>query len=98
MGWLLLLVFSFLISMLRAKVLTVMWGWFIIPLGAPNLQFGIALGLMFTWGLFHGVSYDDVKERELSEHAMLLLVAVIHALMALGFGWFIKVAMLTGAG
>jgi len=98
MGMLLLLVFGFLVAMLRAKILMSMWVWFIVPLGAPSLSFGIALGLMFTLGLIRGVSFNDLKERETAEHFMHVFMCVIHAFMALGFGWFIKTAMLIGAG
>ena len=98
MGALLLILCGFLVAMLRAKILTVMWGWFIVPLGMPPLSFGIALGLMFTIGLIYGVKYDDLKERETSEHVMFILVTIVHAFIALGFGWFVKTAMLTGAG
>lgn len=46
------------ISFLRAFVLSVLWGWFVVPLGVPEI------GIIGAWGLFVTVSLFNDWDNE----------------------------------
>jgi len=98
MGHIALLVAGILVGMLRAKILVSMWAWFVVPLGAPDLTFAVAFGLMLTIGLVRGISHEILQDRGEGEYVTLFFLRVFHAFLILGAGWIIKTAMLTGAG
>ena len=96
MGWLLLIAFGLGIAMVRAKVILVLYGWFLLPLDFPEISFGVMLGVMYMWSVLNHPSWEDMKEHELSEVFMLGFVSLFHVGMTLLICWLIKMAMMTG--
>lgn len=67
-------------------LLSVLWGWFVVPLGVPSIGVAHAIGLALIAGLLKGI-------RETSEEkGALLRIAswLIGTLLALGIGYIVK--------
>lgn len=78
-----------LYALIRGWVLSVLWGWFAVPVfGAPPLGIAQAVGIAIVVGMF--MPHIDRKEREGAEafsHAMAMFAAPF---VALGIGWIVK--------
>jgi len=73
-------------------VLSIVWGWFIVPLfHFPELTIPYAIGISSVIGLFmHGRTSNQKDERTLSKKIMRAFSAAFLApLMVLGFGWIV---------
>lgn len=82
--------FAMLLVALRAVVLVDLWDWFITPLGAVSLTFGLALGLLFFIGLFTaGLPREKSEDPNVSNFVFQCTNSVINSLMAWGFGWLV---------
>jgi hypothetical protein len=76
----------------QAYALTILWGWFVQPLGAPALTVPRALGLTVTVAVLRGKAAGVPTSSKASEmsNADLLRIAVTWPLtvaIALGMGW-----------
>ena len=72
---------------LRGFILTKLWLWFIVPIGAPAVGVAHSLGLLLVWRFF-SVSPRDVRDtkRDDKDHDIkVLVVYVIYPLIC----WFI---------
>jgi hypothetical protein len=73
-------------------VLSVLWGWFAAPLGAPVLTVGQACGVRAIVGY---LTFTPPKENEeTSSTAHTIVFAALAPALALFFGWLIKVVIL----
>lgn len=68
-------------------VLCVLWGWFLVALGAPAISIAHAIGLSLIGKLM--LSHRSSK-RDDETLAHVLAVGMLGALMALGIGWIAK--------
>ena len=73
----------------RAWVLTVMWGWYFTPFGAPEIGMAHAAGISLTVGYLtkHGASEKDTSVTEA------MTTALAGPLVVLLFGWMIHAFM-----
>jgi hypothetical protein len=88
-----LITFVVFTIILRAWVLVVLWGWFLVPLGAFELSIATAIGISIIVGLFTQhlqKDYVEVKYKTGMVDGLLgLLPAVIAPLVALLTGWIV---------
>lgn len=96
---LMLALFAYIASLavVRGVTFLVLWGWFIAPLGLPDLNIWWALGLMTTVGLFF-YQKNDPESAEFREAqgvnakvgvmAGVLGHSILFCLLALMFGGF----------
>ena len=67
---------------MRAWVLTILWGWFIVPFGLPALGIAWAIGIAATISIF---TAKPVKSEEGDNSS--LAFAIVQPLMALLIGF-----------
>ena len=88
--WLLvlLLVVVPLLALLNGWALSILWGWFIVPLGAPPI------------GVFHGAGLGILvslfvrpKSTDSDEAVALVVAAFLNPLVSLAFGYLFYVLM-----
>jgi uncharacterized SAM-binding protein YcdF (DUF218 family) len=73
-------------ALLEGWVLSVMWRWFIVPLGVPALTIPAAIGVALVVGMLtHQTRNSDEIEWE-----TLLASAFINPLLALVVGWMLR--------
>jgi hypothetical protein len=72
-----------LLTALRAWVLTVLWGWFVVPLGVPAIDAWHAFGLSLLMELF---TYRRSKDDPLDGLTAALAEALALYAIALGLG------------
>ncbi len=72
-------------------VLSVLWGWFVVPLfHLPELTIPYAIGISTVIGLFKKSTTDQNDKREFYEKLIeALIITFIAPLLTLGFGWII---------
>ena len=71
----------------RGWVLTVLWGWFLVPLGAPALSIPFALGISTIIGLF--LQNVSRTKSEGSTVPNLVAQSLLGPLVSLLVGWII---------
>lgn len=77
---------------LRAWVLTVLWAWFAVPYGAPEIGIPTAIGISLIVGMFtHNVSKDKtIKIKTMSDFtAEVMGRAFGNPLAVLFIGWVV---------
>lgn len=76
----------FLFCIYNAWVLTILWGWFIVPLGVKALSVAHAYGFTLVTGLI--LSNRGVKEnKDKDDWVGSILTWLLLPLVALFFGW-----------
>lgn len=81
-----LIVGIFLFCIYNAWVLTILWGWFIVPLGVKSLSVAHAYGFTLVTGLI--LSNRGVKEnKDKDDWVGSILTWLLLPLVALFFGW-----------
>ena len=76
----------FLFCIYNAWVLTILWGWFIVPLGVKSLSIAHAYGFTLVTGLI--LSNRGVKENKGKDDWVSSIVTwLLLPLVALFFGW-----------
>lgn len=71
-------------SIWRGLALSILWGWFIVPLGLPPIGIAIAIGLSLTLSVL--VPANRSKGEDITQE---ILAAFITPLIALCFGWVV---------
>ncbi len=75
-------------------VLSVLWGWFVVPLGLKQIGLAHAIGLSTVVGLMTGVlEQQNSAELEKRPFWSRLLVSTFIRLLVLGMGWVIHKIM-----
>lgn len=75
-----------LFAIYNAWVLSILWGWFIVPLGVKSLSIAHAYGVTLVAGLF--LSTRGIKENKNQDDRISSLITwLILPLVALFFGW-----------
>lgn len=76
------------ISLYYSWAASILWGWFLVPLGAPSVTILQCWGIMLVIIMFRPrLSLQKSDDSELVSAAGALVLA---PLLALGFGWAIK--------
>jgi hypothetical protein len=76
-------------------VLSILWGWFITPLGVPSIGIaqGIGISLIISTLITPRAGRVEPKEHELSDALAHLVGWFLASLGFLGVGWFLTLAM-----
>lgn len=79
---------------LRGWAISTLWGWFLVPIGAPAIGINTAIGIAVIIGLFtHHLVHDVVKIGDKRSAADLFSTVVSRTvgapLMALLVGWIV---------
>jgi hypothetical protein len=70
----------------RGFVLSILWGWFMVPLGLPNISVALAIGIAGVVGMLtHQIQVSKDEE----DGAKKFLAAFMIPLFALGVGWIV---------
>lgn len=93
LGVLFVLVSIPLIAIFQGWVLTVLWGWFVVPTFAlPKLSIAVAIGLTLIVGMFK--SYQVKNEEKSTEDKVVEWVAgILVPLFILFLGWIVHLFM-----
>lgn len=71
----------------RGLVLSIMWGWFIVPLGAPEIGVALAIGIAGTIGMItHKMDGGEKPEGQATKEMVMLFTV---PLILLGLGWIV---------
>ena len=82
-----------LTMMVRAKVISVLWGWFVVPLGMHSLSFSSAFGCLVLISVIRGVDWEDIKEHELPDYFRQIIMSFIHIAICFGIGALVNCAI-----
>jgi hypothetical protein len=74
------------VAVLEGLTLSVVWEWFMVPLGLMSIGKAHAFGIIVMMGMFHGVSSRE-DDRPKLPGIVILLVGVFRCLLTLGVGW-----------
>lgn len=95
-GWVSVIVLSVVLGIpLSGWVLSVMWGWFVVPVfHLPDLTVWQAVGLSCIVAFLKSSSNNDNKTKtEVEIISNLLVAAFFSPLLALGFAWIVHSLM-----
>lgn len=82
-----------LIAILQGWVLTVLWGWFIIPtFRAPELSIAVAIGLTLVIGMFKGINIKNA-EKSSDDRLTEAIATVLMPFVFLFLGWIVQLFM-----
>lgn len=72
----------------RGFVLSVLWAWFLVPLGAPAIGIALAVGLTTTWAILspHPFRKAEQHDKQLEVWSWLFMFPLI----GLAMGWVVK--------
>jgi hypothetical protein len=62
-----------------------LWGWFLVPLGVPNVNLAHAMGMTLIAHFM--TSQPHVKEKAYDEWWMRTAINIVNPLYVLGLGW-----------
>jgi hypothetical protein len=75
-------------AILNGWVLSVMWGWFIVPVfAAPTLRIPYAIGLALVFGM---LAHQSRKSEHTPDVGESLMESLLLPLFVLGIGWIVK--------
>lgn len=78
---------------LRAWVLTMLWGWFVVPYGAPAIGIATAIGISLIIGMFtHNISKEKtVKIKTMSDFTSEVMGRAFgNPIVVLILGWIVS--------
>lgn len=74
------------LTLLRGWVILSLWGWFILPLGAPNIQMSQALGIALILSFVTTHSFN-LKDKTTEEKVKEYIMIIIYPLFTVGLGY-----------
>ena len=77
---------------LMGFVLSVLWGWFVVPFGVMALTIPHAVGLAFVVRLFT-INFERVEEYKKASMGIKAVIFIDFYLFALAIGWLISLFM-----
>lgn len=92
---LILIVLVPVMAVMQGWVLTILWGWFVVPtFGLPQLSIAVAIGFSLIVSLFRGAQQSKTPdERSTEEKVGQALVLFFGPLIVLFFGWIVHLFM-----
>jgi len=82
-----------LIAILQGWVLTVLWGWFIVPtFRAPELSIAVAIGLTLIVGMFKDINIKN-SEKSSEDRLVEAIATVLTPFVFLFLGWIVQLFM-----
>jgi hypothetical protein len=76
-----------LLTLYGALVLWVLWGWFIVPLGAPQIGIAWAIGIALVANLLAPTPAPAASEKDAKQH---VTTSLLKPAVALAIGWVAK--------
>jgi hypothetical protein len=76
-------------AVLNGWVLSVLWAWFLVPLGVPAINVVTAIGVALVVAYMTYQLQTGKSDPDASYPFQSLFVAVFKPLFALGFGWVV---------
>lgn len=73
-----------------AYAISVLWAWFFVPYGLPELTLVAAAGLRLFVGF---ISYNSTIARQDSDAVAQTIASVVGPALALGVGWVLKTVL-----
>jgi hypothetical protein len=70
----------------RGFVLSVMWGWFLVPIGLPNIGLALAIGISATVAM---MTHQATQSSEKSDGGKAVAMLFVAPLLMLGVGWVV---------
>lgn len=90
-GIILLAVLIASIAVLRGWVLSILWAWFLVPMGLPPISIPYAIGISLVFGMLAKDSYSKSDDDDTREDTIKRLVGIYVApLLILFIGWIVK--------
>ena len=74
------------VALSRGLVLSILWGWFIVPLGVVSIGVLLAIGISITLGVAMPIRLDDKEKSEFSEILYAGATRCVYCFIALGMG------------
>lgn len=78
---------------LNGWVLSILWLWFLVPIGLPVISIPLAIGISSIVGVFKGYNYNRDKFESMDEAARALLQELFRPFITLMFGWIVTLFM-----
>lgn len=75
-------------AILRGWVLSIIWGWFMVPIGAPALGIAACIGVSLVTHMLCGT--HDYRDKTESEKKQAAVGAFLVPLLVLGMAWVVK--------
>ena len=73
---------------LRAWVFTVLWGWFLVPLGVPEVSIPTAIGISLIFNLFmQHLAKEESKEKDIINEVVIRAIGA--PVVTLIIGWIV---------
>ena len=78
-------------TILSGYVISILWKWFAVPLGAPTISVALAIGLRVLWGAFCGIKWRDLADGRTAGEKLYhtFVICVIFPLLSWGIGWIV---------
>lgn len=93
-----LVLFPFFVAW-KGFALAVLWGWFVVPFGVPQISAFHAVGLVVLGSLAfkdaHASNFKD-EFRNVDPKLLSIVASILGPLAAIAFGWLAKAAMAAG--
>lgn len=83
------------VTILRGLALSILWGWFIVPLGTPVLSVAQAVGIILIVDvliIFPSTEKSEIEDRKWYIPARNILIGIV-TLWLLFFGWIAHLFM-----
>jgi hypothetical protein len=77
-------------AVLRGWVLSILWGWFIVPLGFPALTIPAAIGLAIVISLLVPQDFSEPSEEDKQHFGKVLRRFALQPFYALLGGWIVR--------
>ncbi len=71
----------------RAVLITLMWGWFIQPLGMPAISTGHAYGLACFVAIFHNYEFEKEYDADPEKAVVSALASLVWQVILLGVAY-----------
>jgi hypothetical protein len=83
-------------SILRGWVLSILWSWFVVPMGAPVVGITHAIGISMVVSFLTYQHIDNDSDKSGIETTIALcLSGLIQSVLALGLGWVVHSFMVS---
>ena len=77
--------------LLEGLTFSLLWAWFVSPLGAPPIAIAQAIGLCLLARI--GIGWVGLKNEEFASPLSAVLTCIVHFGLVMGFGWIVHCFM-----
>lgn len=78
-------------SIFRAWIMTIVWAWFLVPLGLPPVSIPMMFGIGYMWALLNAKMTKEQFEFDNLRDGIIHVtgICVFHPLLILGFAYLV---------